>query len=68
MIGGLREEFVFGARLDNLVGSFTAIDGLLESLKDEASVAKDPNIRIVACFDNEEVKKFCNNVLQYCNH
>jgi len=54
VIGGLREEFVFGARLDNLVGSFTAIDGLLESLKDGTSIANDPNIRIVACFDNEE--------------
>ncbi|KJH53011.1 putative aspartyl aminopeptidase [Dictyocaulus viviparus] len=54
-IGGLNEEFITGARLDNLVGTYTAIQGLITSLKDQKSLADDTNIRVVACFDNEEV-------------
>ncbi|EYC21374.1 hypothetical protein Y032_0019g3783 [Ancylostoma ceylanicum] len=44
-----------GARLDNLVGTFTAIQGLIASLGDERLLADDVNIRMTACFDNEEV-------------
>uniref|UniRef100_A0A0K0CXM1 Aspartyl aminopeptidase n=1 Tax=Angiostrongylus cantonensis TaxID=6313 RepID=A0A0K0CXM1_ANGCA len=54
-IGGLREEFVVGARLDNLLGTYTAIQGLITSVKDDRLLRNDSNIRIVACFDNEEV-------------
>ncbi|CAI4228982.1 unnamed protein product [Auanema sp. JU1783] len=53
-ITGLHEEFISGARLDNLVGTYTAINGLLESLRDPG-FASSPQIRIAACFDNEEV-------------
>ncbi|CAI5445146.1 unnamed protein product [Caenorhabditis angaria] len=51
---GVEEEFIAGARLDNQVGTYTAITGLLTSLED-ASFESEPNIRIAACFDNEEV-------------
>ncbi|VDM52880.1 unnamed protein product [Angiostrongylus costaricensis] len=54
-IGGLKEEFIVGARLDNLLGTYTAIQGLITSVKDERLLSNDSNIRIVACFDNEEV-------------
>ncbi|CAL2036187.1 unnamed protein product [Caenorhabditis brenneri] len=53
-IVGLEDEFISGARLDNQVGTYTAISGLLESLTGEAFNA-DPQIRMAACFDNEEV-------------
>uniref|UniRef100_A0A1I7T8J8 Aspartyl aminopeptidase n=1 Tax=Caenorhabditis tropicalis TaxID=1561998 RepID=A0A1I7T8J8_9PELO len=53
-IVGLEDEFISGARLDNQVGTYTAISGLLESLTGEA-FNTDSQIRIAACFDNEEV-------------
>lgn len=51
--GGLGPEFVSGARLDNLVGTYTSIVGLIESLED-ASIDGDSLVRMVACYDNEE--------------
>ncbi|CAO4369092.1 unnamed protein product [Caenorhabditis nigoni] len=54
-IVGVEEEFISGARLDNQVGTYTAISGLLESLSGEAAFQSDPQIRIAACYDNEEV-------------
>ena len=40
--------------MDNLVGTYTAIRGLIESLED-GQLAQDGHIRIAACYDNEEV-------------
>ena len=54
-LSGLNEEFISGARLDNLVGTYTSVLGLLQSLGDEEAFNADTNVRIVACFDNEEV-------------
>lgn len=52
---GIHEEFISAPRLDNLVGSFTAISGLIDACNDAKSLADDPNVRIAICFDNEEV-------------
>lgn len=57
-LSGLEEEFISGARLDNLVGTYTSIMGLVQSLEDEQTFNVDQNIRLVACFDNEEVRSF----------
>uniref|UniRef100_A0A914HW20 Aspartyl aminopeptidase n=1 Tax=Globodera rostochiensis TaxID=31243 RepID=A0A914HW20_GLORO len=54
ILSGLNEEFISGARLDNLIGTYTAITGLVESLDDSQALDADPNVRVVACFDNEE--------------
>ena len=51
-LGGLNDEFIFSARLDNLMMSFCSLSALLESLD---SVAKDSMVRVVCLFDNEEV-------------
>ncbi|KAJ3129935.1 hypothetical protein HK101_005165, partial [Irineochytrium annulatum] len=51
-IGGLNNEFIFSPRIDNLMSSFCAIEALANSLD---SLSSDPNIRVVALFDNEEV-------------
>jgi len=56
---GLEEEFISGARLDTLVGTYTSIMGLVQSLGDEQAFSTDQNIRLVACFDNEEVSFLC---------
>lgn len=53
-IGGLKDEFVFSARIDNLMSSFTSLTALIESATAE-SIAADPNIRLVSLFDHEEV-------------
>ncbi|KAG0224455.1 hypothetical protein BGW42_005085 [Actinomortierella wolfii] len=54
-IGGAFNEFIFSARLDNLMMSYCSVEALINSLKDAKSLANDPNIRVVALFDNEEV-------------
>lgn len=54
-LGGLYNEFVFGPRLDNLVGTYTSITALIKSVANEGNLQNDPTIRLAACFDNEEV-------------
>ena len=53
-ITGVFKEFISSQRLDNLVGAYTSVEGLLESFTDN-SLAQDSNIRIAASYDNEEV-------------
>lgn len=54
-IGGLNDEFLFSGRLDNLVGVFSSLHGLIKSTKNESSLQSDRFARIAACFDHEEV-------------
>lgn len=51
-IGGAEGEFIFAPRIDNLMNCYAGMEALLAS---EASLGEDPNIRMVALFDNEEV-------------
>ncbi|KAJ2537460.1 hypothetical protein EV175_006717, partial [Coemansia sp. RSA 1933] len=53
-IGGICDEFIYAARLDNLNSSYCAIEGLINSLAGDKH-NDDPHIRMVALFDNEEV-------------
>ncbi|KAJ1798828.1 hypothetical protein LPJ59_002248 [Coemansia sp. RSA 2399] len=54
VIGGICNEFIYSARLDNLNSSYCAIEGLINSLAG-GPTNTDPHIRMVALFDNEEV-------------
>lgn len=54
-IGGLNHEFVFSARLDNLGMTYCAVEGIIQSLASKSALENDPTIRLIACFDHEEI-------------
>ena len=54
-LGGLQEEFIYSQRLDNLNQTYCATMGIIESVTDSASLEEDTTIRMIACFDNEEI-------------
>jgi aspartyl aminopeptidase len=53
-LGGLNDEFIFSARLDNLNMTFCSIKGLISSVQ-STPLDNDTSIRLVACFDHEEI-------------
>lgn len=53
-LGGMNDEFIFSARLDNLGMTYCALEGLVASLKNN-SIKSDPTIRLIALFDHEEI-------------
>ncbi|KAI1504246.1 peptidase [Biscogniauxia marginata] len=53
-LGGLNEEFIYSARLDNLNMTYCSIMGLIESIS-SSSLEDETSIRLVTCFDHEEI-------------
>jgi aspartyl aminopeptidase len=53
--GGLNDELIFSPRLDNLGCTFASVAGLIASLEDPAALEGDESVRIISCFDHEEV-------------
>ena len=51
-LGGAYDEFIFGPRLDNLVGAYCSIVGLVESVH---SLDDESGVRMAAIYDHEEV-------------
>lgn len=54
-LGGLNNELIFSARLDNLMMTFCAVEGMVESLKSSSALTSDPTIRLISLFDHEEI-------------
>ncbi|SCU93208.1 LAMI_0E13586g1_1 [Lachancea mirantina] len=52
-LGGLKEEFVFSGRLDNLTTCFTSLIGFTEAAN--LDIENEEGIRMMSCFDHEEV-------------
>ncbi|KAH0542575.1 hypothetical protein FGG08_003080 [Glutinoglossum americanum] len=54
VIGGINNELIFSARLDNLMMSFCSVIGLLEAIKPRED-EEDSSISLVSLFDHEEI-------------
>lgn len=54
-LGGLNNELIFSARLDNLMMTFCAVEGMTESVKSSSTTASDSTIRLISLFDHEEI-------------
>ncbi|PBP26546.1 aspartyl aminopeptidase [Diplocarpon rosae] len=54
-IGGINNELIFSARLDNLGMTYCAIEGLIESVSSHSALDKESCIRLTTCFDHEEI-------------
>lgn len=54
-LGGINDEFIFSARLDNLMMSYCATEGIIESLKAPDALDDETGIRLISLFDHEEI-------------
>lgn len=54
-LGGLKDEFIFSARLDNLNSSYCATIGLIESVSGASALDDESSIRLISLFDHEEI-------------
>lgn len=54
-LGGLNDELIFSPRLDNLGMTYCSVMGLIESVKSDSSLDSESSIRLIACFDHEEI-------------
>jgi aspartyl aminopeptidase len=54
-LGGLNNELIFSARLDNLGMTYCAVEGIIESLSSPSALEKESSIRLITCFDHEEI-------------
>lgn len=54
-IGGLNNELIYSARLDNLEMTYCAIEGIIESVSWPSALEDESCIRLVSGFDHEEI-------------
>ena len=54
-LGGLNEELIYSARLDNLEMSYCSTMGLINSLSSRSSLENERSIRLISLFDHEEI-------------
>ncbi|KAL8733832.1 MAG: hypothetical protein Q9166_001820 [cf. Caloplaca sp. 2 TL-2023] len=53
--GGLNNELIFSARLDNLGMSYCSVMGLINSLSSSSALDQERSIRLISLFDHEEI-------------
>ena len=53
--GGINDELILSARLDNLNSTYCATEAIIDSLSDPSSLDSDTTVRLIASFDNEEI-------------
>lgn len=54
-LGGMHNEFLFSARLDNLASCFLAVESLVQCVNDDSFLMSDKDINMVVLYDHEEV-------------
>lgn len=54
-IGGINNELIYSARLDNLEMTYCAVQGLIESVSSPSALKDESSIRLIAGFDHEEI-------------
>lgn len=54
-LGGLNNDWIFSARLDDLMMSYCAVAGIIESVNSPTALDSDSTIRCISLFDHEEV-------------
>jgi aspartyl aminopeptidase len=54
-IGGINNELIYSARLDNLEMTYCAIEGIIESVSSPSALEDETSIRLVTGFDHEEI-------------
>ncbi|KAL5487988.1 hypothetical protein ACEPAI_6096 [Sanghuangporus weigelae] len=55
ILGGINNEFIFSARMDNLVSSFCAVEALTQSASSKSFPSLQGNVNAIALFNHEEV-------------
>ena len=55
VIGGLNDELIFSARLDNLMMSFCSTVAFIDSLSSKHALDDETSIRLISLFDHEEI-------------
>ena len=53
--GGLNDELIFSARLDNLEMSYCSIMALINSVASQSNLENESAIRLISLFDHEEI-------------
>jgi aspartyl aminopeptidase len=54
-LGGINNELIFSARLDNLEMTYCSVAGLIASVQSASALDDESSIRLIACFDHEEI-------------
>jgi aspartyl aminopeptidase len=54
-LGGLNNEFIYSARIDNLLMSFCALKSFTKSLDTEDALDEEKSVRTLVMFDHEEI-------------
>lgn len=54
-VGGLNDELIYSARLDNLEMSFCSAMALIHSVESPSTLENESSIRMISLFDHEEI-------------